>query len=66
MQFLTPAVFDTLIIVVIVIGLAFAGVRVYRDMTRPLPPDRAPDPALRFPDAPRPPAARPTRKDDRS
>jgi cytochrome c oxidase assembly protein Cox11 len=34
-------VFDTLIIVVILIGLALAAVRLYRDFTRPLPPERA-------------------------
>jgi cytochrome c oxidase assembly protein Cox11 len=31
--------FDTLIIVVVIIGLAFAAVRLYRDFTRPLPPE---------------------------
>lgn len=38
MQGLTPQFFDTLIIVVIILGLAFATVRLYRDFTRPLPP----------------------------
>jgi cytochrome c oxidase assembly protein Cox11 len=38
---LTPEFFDTLIIVVILIGLALAAVRLYRDFTRPLPPERA-------------------------
>jgi cytochrome c oxidase assembly protein Cox11 len=39
MDFMTREVFDTLIIVVIVIGMALAAVRLYRDFTRPLPPD---------------------------
>jgi hypothetical protein len=37
---LTPETFDTLIIVIIILGLAFAAVRLYRDFTRPLPPLR--------------------------
>jgi hypothetical protein len=36
---ITPQLFDTLIIVVILIGLALAFVRLYRDFTRPLPPE---------------------------
>lgn len=36
---ITPQLFDTLIIVVILIGLALAVVRLYRDFTRPLPPE---------------------------
>jgi cytochrome c oxidase assembly protein Cox11 len=35
---LTPEFFDTLVIVVIIIGLALAAVRLYRDLSRPLPP----------------------------
>lgn len=38
MDFMTREVFDTLIIVVIVIGMALAAVRLYKDFTRPLPP----------------------------
>jgi hypothetical protein len=38
MQFLTREFFDTLIIIVIIIGLAWAAVRLYSDLTRPLPP----------------------------
>jgi hypothetical protein len=30
--------FDTLIVIVIVVGLAWAVVRLYADLTRPLPP----------------------------
>lgn len=45
MSNLTPAFFDTLIVVIMVIGIALAAVRLYRDFTRPLPPG---------PDAPRP------------
>jgi hypothetical protein len=37
-DFLTPQVFDILIVVVIIIGLALAAVRLYDDLTRPLPP----------------------------
>ena len=39
MQFSTPAFFDTLIVVIMVIGIALATVRLYRDFTRPLPPN---------------------------
>lgn len=38
MSSLTPQFFDTLIIVVILVGLALAAVRLYQDFTRPLPP----------------------------
>ena len=38
MQFLTREFFDTLIIIVIIVGLAWAAVRLYADLTRPLPP----------------------------
>lgn len=40
MSALTPQFFDLLIIVIILIGLALAVVRFYRDMTRPLPPEK--------------------------
>ena len=36
---LTPELFDTLLIVVIIFGLALAVVRLYTDFTRPLPPE---------------------------
>ncbi len=39
MNNLTPEFFDTLIVVVILVGLALAAVRLYKDFTRPLPPD---------------------------
>jgi hypothetical protein len=39
MQFMTHEVFDTIIVVVIIIGLALAVVRLYADFTRPLPPE---------------------------
>jgi hypothetical protein len=39
MEFMTREVFDTLIISVIIIGSALAAVRLYRDFTRPLPPE---------------------------
>lgn len=39
MEFLTRQFFDTLILIVIIIGLALAAVRIYRDFTRPLPGD---------------------------
>lgn len=35
---LTPEFFDTVIIVIIIIGLAAAAVRLYADFTRKLPP----------------------------
>lgn len=38
LTFLTPAFFDTLVIVVILIGGAFAAVRLYRDLSQPAPP----------------------------
>lgn len=40
-DFLTPQVFDLLIVVVIIFGLALAGVRLYADFTRPLPPQHS-------------------------
>ena len=42
MDFLTPQLFDLLVIIVIIIGLALAGVRLYDDFTRPLPPAHPP------------------------
>ena len=39
MTTLTPEFFDTLIVVVILVGLALAAVRLYKDFTRPLPPE---------------------------
>ncbi len=48
---LTPEFFSTLVIVVIIIGLAFAVVRLYIDFTRPLPPDDEDDEDTR-PNAP--------------
>jgi hypothetical protein len=36
---LTREFFDTLIVVVIILGLALAVVRLYADFTRPLPPE---------------------------
>lgn len=47
MQNLTPEFFDTLIVVVMIIGIALAAVRLYRDFTRPLPPDPAAPPTPR-------------------
>lgn len=47
MNNLTPEFFDTLIIVIMVVGIALAAVRLYRDFTRPLPPDPATPPAPR-------------------
>ena len=42
MDFLTPQIFDILVIVVIILGVALAAVRLYDDLTRPLPPARSP------------------------
>jgi|GEM_PF-5056186 len=39
LAFMTREVFDALIIGVIVLGLALAAVRLYADLSRPLPPD---------------------------
>ncbi len=39
LEFMTRGVFDTLIIAVILIGGALAFIRLYRDFTRPLPPE---------------------------
>lgn len=39
LDFMTREVFDALIIVVIVIGMALAAMRLYDDFTRPLPDD---------------------------
>jgi hypothetical protein len=47
--FLTREFFDTLIIVIVIIGTGLAAVRVYRDFTRPLPtlpPDDFTPPAV--------------------
>jgi hypothetical protein len=38
MQFMTRGVFDTIIIVTIIVGLVLAARRLYQDFTRPLPP----------------------------
>lgn len=38
MSELTPEFFDALIVAVILVGLALAAFRLYRDFTRPLPP----------------------------
>ncbi len=40
-SFLTREFFDTLIIVIVLIGAALAAVRIYQDFTRPLPPSRS-------------------------
>ncbi|MFN8564737.1 MAG: hypothetical protein U0703_24645 [Anaerolineae bacterium] len=40
---LTPEFFDTLIVVVIILGIALAVVRLYADFTRPLPPEENED-----------------------
>jgi hypothetical protein len=45
---LTPEFFDTLIVVVILIGLALAAVRLYGDFTRPLPPPRPTRPPVSY------------------
>ena len=45
---LTPEFFDTLIVVVILIGVALAAVRLYADFTRPLPPPRPTRPPLDY------------------
>jgi hypothetical protein len=42
LDFLTPEFFDTLIWITIILGLALAAVRLYDDLTRPLPPEEPP------------------------
>jgi hypothetical protein len=56
-EFMTREVFDTLILTVVVIGLALAGVRLYRDFTRPLPPLRQMPPPVNPDDDTQPNAA---------
>jgi hypothetical protein len=41
LSFLTPALFDTLVLVIVLIGGALALVRLYRDLGRPPPPPGA-------------------------
>lgn len=55
---LSPELFDLLIIIVIVVGVILAGVRLYDDFTRPLPPSSRPNASQET----RP--ARPVSKDD--
>lgn len=43
MQFMTREMFDTLIIIVILVGLVLAARRLYTDFTRPLPTAAKPD-----------------------
>ncbi len=43
MSSLTPEVFDTVIVVVIIFGLALAVVRLYADFSRKLPTDNLAD-----------------------
>jgi hypothetical protein len=38
MDFLTPRVWDVLILIVVIVGLALAARRFYQDMTRPPDP----------------------------
>lgn len=42
LDFLTPELFDLLVWVTIIFGLALAGVRLYDDLTRPLSPEEPP------------------------
>lgn len=59
LDFLTPDVWNGLVLAVVIIGLALAALRLYADFTRPQGDDRPPPPDERKP-APRP------RKDRRS
>ena len=38
-RFMTREMFDLLIIIVIVVGLVLASIRLYQDLSRPLPSD---------------------------
>jgi hypothetical protein len=42
MEFLTPEIFDALIITNIVVGVLIAGRKFYKDVTGPLPDDAPP------------------------
>ncbi len=44
MEYMTREVFDTMILVVVILGLPMAFVRLYRDLSRPLPPQHPFDP----------------------
>jgi hypothetical protein len=50
MEFLTREFFDTIIVIVIIIGLILAAIRLRQDLTRPLPPqpddDTQPNPPV--------------------
>ncbi len=59
---LTREVFDTLILLSIIIGGALAAVRLYRDFTRPLPPVSAEKPITRPAAASKPPQPKKTKK----
>lgn len=37
-SFLTPELFDAMVIAVVLIGGAFAAIRLYRDLSQPAPP----------------------------
>lgn len=43
LDFLSPELFDMLIIIVIIVGVILAGFRLYSDFTRPLPPSHNPE-----------------------
>ncbi len=55
MDIFTRQVFDLLIVIVILLGLALAAVRLYDDFTRPLPPryddDTQPTRTIKTPDS---------------
>ncbi len=59
LEFMTPDVWNGLVLAVVIIGLALAALRLYRDLSRPKQDPRRPPPASPKP-AP-PPAPRPRR-----
>lgn len=56
---LTPQFFDALVIAAILIGGALAAVRLYRDFTRPLPPESEGSAAQSTASVPRSPSGSP-------
>lgn len=50
LEFMTPDVWNGLVLAVVIVGLALAALRLYRDLSRPTqdtrrPPPAAPEPA---------------------
>ncbi|HMM26854.1 MAG: hypothetical protein AAGU78_10620 [Chloroflexota bacterium] len=52
LEFMTPDVWNGLVLAVVIIGLALAALRIYRDLSRPKQGPRRPPPAAPKPAAP--------------